>query len=172
MWEGRRHRHCRSAMRRLAARTTRFTEWYMDVTCCMANQWRGVWNGIKSPALWARPPKKLMRWRAFSLRTYTHLYAPIRTVRTVHTVRTAFGHLAFLPSHRKPNQKVCSVKRHWCKCTSRRHQDDIKSVCCLWQHCTWEFLIDERHRSRGHSGSQEHTSTDNESGRHQASFDS
>ena len=77
------------------------------------------------------------------IRTYTQLCAPIRTVRTV---RTAFGHLVFLPwpSHRKPNQNVCSVKRHWCRCTSMRHQDDIKSVCGLWQHCTWEFLVDER----------------------------
>ena len=39
---------------------------------------KGFWNGIKSPALWARPQKSTMRWRAFPLRTYTtsaHLYA-------------------------------------------------------------------------------------------------
>ena len=100
----------------------------------------------------------------------THLYAPIRTyTHCAHGFRVP---CCLLPSQRKPNQNVCSVKRHWCKSTSRRHQGDIKSVCCMWQHCTWEFLVDKRRRSRNHSGSQEHTSMDAESGRHHESFNS
>ena len=36
---------------------------------------KGFWNGTKPPAPCARPPINTMRWRAFRLRTYTHLYA-------------------------------------------------------------------------------------------------
>ena len=59
------------------------------------------WNQILSPMgpVWARPPKILMRWRAFPLRTYTHnaVYVPIRKLlcapmRTIRTVRMAFGY--------------------------------------------------------------------------------
>jgi hypothetical protein len=63
-----------------------------------ASLWKGFWNGIKSPALWARPQKNTMRWRAFRLRTYTHLYAPIRTYTHLYALYAlCAGHLgAFL----------------------------------------------------------------------------
>ena len=50
--------------------------------CVYLPVWKGFWNGIKSPALWARPQKSTMRWRAFRLRTYTFLCAPIRIIHT------------------------------------------------------------------------------------------
>ena len=112
------------------------------------------WNQIPSPI--GQVPKNIQCAGAHFLyapiRTYTHLYAPLRTIRIIRTMRRAFGcffeprpcelffHLKFNTS-----QKSRLVQ---CQETLAALHVEATSAFRPSQHCTWEFLNIERRRSR------------------------
>ena len=82
-------------------------------------RWRILWNGIKSPILWARPPKVK---RAFPLRTYTHLHAPPRPCAHYMHCAHAIGHFYFR------TRASGAIFSHWHLNSTRVRNLDAASV--------------------------------------------
>ena len=137
-------RHCRHCSNRRHVLPAEFLRMTTRSVVCAARGGPGLFRHPPRPEGVPKPcPHYAPLWPSAH---YTHC---------AHGIRALF--LLWIQSTQRPITKKCVVPTYT---GDSARQGDIKAALSLWQHCTWEFLVDERcRRSRGHSGSQEHTST-------------